>query len=126
MSSHACGGECCRDFTVSMDPKKLGDLYVVTKARQAAGEDLTNFERDAIYIAEMVVRIDEDDETRARYTCKHLDTTTGRCRSYDQRPAMCRDYPNYGCAVACTFCGFSEPLPPSSLESCPGQQSSAP
>jgi Fe-S-cluster containining protein len=94
-----------------MEPKALGDLYVVTKARQAAGEELTAFERDAIYIAEMVVRIDEDDETRARYTCKHFDDKAGRCLAYDSRPAMCRDYPNYGCAGACTFCGFSEPAP---------------
>jgi Fe-S-cluster containining protein len=118
VSSHACGGDCCRDFYLNIPPAEIGAAYLLIKAKQVAGEELTELQRDHIYIAEMVVRIDEDDEKSPRYTCLHFDNETGRCRSYDQRPAMCRDYPNYGKpdALPCFFCAFSESSP--SLSPC--------
>lgn len=109
MSSHACGGHCCTSFALNRAPADVGALYVVTKARQAAGEDLTDFERDLLYIAEMVIRVDEDDEAFPRYTCRHFRADVGLCGAYDQRPRMCRDYPDYDGVNPCFECGFSNP-----------------
>lgn len=41
------------------------------------------------------------------FRCRHFDPDTRRCTDYDNRPAMCRDYPWYGGAV-----NFSAALPP--------------
>lgn len=126
MSSFACGGKCCQSFPLNFSPEDVGKKYVHAMARRAAGVPLSDFERDVIYIAEMVIRIDEDDEASPRYGCRHFDEKAGRCSAYEQRPAMCRDYPNYGGDFACLYCGFSEPLPSLSPSACPGQQSPEP
>ena len=38
------------------------------------------------------------------FTCRHWDTETRLCRAYDERPAMCRDYPYPG-GGPCRWCG---------------------
>ncbi len=30
------------------------------------------------------------------FRCRHFDRETRRCTDYENRPAMCRDYPHYG------------------------------
>jgi len=59
-------------------------------------------------IAEMVIflRFDKHDNaaqnakgkmnTVYHYTCKHFDRATGNCTNYENRPDMCRMYPNSG------------------------------
>jgi Fe-S-cluster containining protein len=51
-----------------------------------------------------------DKDEKPIYTCKHWDKTTRLCTVYDQRPNLCRAYPNnkpcewelQGCTVGCT------------------------
>lgn len=107
--SHACGGRCCQNFVIgSHTPERIGELYLNAKACEAAGVSVPS-DRDIIFVAEMVIRIDEDDEWRARYTCKHFVEATGLCGVYDQRPKMCREFP-YG--KVCDYgCGYQNELP---------------
>lgn len=104
-----CGGRCCEDFPLNHAPGTIAELYAVALQRPEA--DRSRNDLDIITIAEMVIRIDEDDETSPRYTCKHL--RNGLCSIYNNRPKMCSDYPGYGRGGACSHCSFVQPIPPS-------------
>ena len=69
-----CTGLCCSSFTLG-EPE-LSDPFI----------------RDML--------IDLGD---GHYSCKHWDTETRLCRIYEQRPQMCRDYPEPGSKV-CGWC----------------------
>lgn len=101
-----CGGKCCEDFPLSHSPERVAELYAAARALMEAGEA---YDEDVVTIAEMVIRIDEDDEARPRYTCKHLDRAAGLCTIYERRPKMCSDFPGYGRGGACHICGFRNP-----------------
>ena len=60
---------------------------------------------DGEFIADMVIPLQTDAEGLHWYTCRHLDTSTGLCTVYAQRPAMCRDFP-YG--TTCQHCGYKD------------------
>lgn len=109
-SQKVCGGECCRDFVISMKPADIGWRYEWAIARIFAGE-ASNHDWEIVTIAEMVIRIDEDDEAFPRYRCRNL-TPAGLCGAYDRRPNMCRDYPGYGRGGDCNHCGFVQAIPP--------------
>lgn len=84
--SDRCTGHCCRAFTLPYP-------YDVMQARASEIQD-------GEFIADMIRPLDhgpEWDPTRPGhwYTCRHLDTETGDCRAYEQRPWMCSEYP-YG------------------------------
>jgi Fe-S-cluster containining protein len=61
--------------------------------------------KDGAFISDMLIHLGPVDgygpesviasEEQHHWTCRHHDVDTGNCRVYDQRPAMCRDYP-YG------------------------------
>ncbi len=40
------------------------------------------------------------------YTCKHYDKKSGNCMNYEDRPGMCRAYPNVG---ECSYKGCTSP-----------------
>lgn len=70
---------------------------------------MTEWGRDLIMIAEMVIPLAEEADETPTYTCRHFDAVAGLCTVYEQRPAMCRDYPSYGDAGrACLHCGFTQ------------------
>jgi Fe-S-cluster containining protein len=43
------------------------------------------------------------------YTCRHWDPQTKLCTVYDERPAMCRDYPYDGRCNADCACSYTPP-----------------
>lgn len=110
-SQKVCGGRCCSDFVISQTPEEIGWRYTWGVARILAGEDGPE-DWESVTVAEMVVRIDEDDERGPRYTCANL-LPSGLCGAYDRRPRMCRDYPGYGIGGSCDQCGFRQPMPAS-------------
>ncbi|MFI5230753.1 MAG: YkgJ family cysteine cluster protein [Gemmatimonadales bacterium] len=106
--SHSCGGVCCRDFVMSHSPERIGELYLAAVARIVAFED-TEDDWDKVFTVEMLVRIDdESDENGPRYSCVHFRADVGLCGVYDERPWMCRSYPN---GRPCYHCGFSNAPP---------------
>lgn len=109
-SQNACGGRCCSDFVISHTPLEIGARYRDAIAHIIAGEDRP-YDWQDVQVAEMIIRIDEDDERGPRYTCKNL-LSSGLCGVYDRRPDMCREFPGYGRGGDCYHCGFRQPLPP--------------
>ncbi len=63
---------------------------------------------DGEQIASMVIEIEPEPKGSKAYTCKHL-TADLRCGIYDDRPLMCRLYPN---GKTCGWCGYQEPTQP--------------
>ena len=100
-----CTGHCCRRFPLPVAPDEL-DLV-----RERC--------EDGVFVADMLVHIEPATEPEPRpgqgpqaargevhyYTCRHFNTDTGNCQEYENRPAMCRNFP-YGdtCSYkACTW-----------------------
>jgi Fe-S-cluster containining protein len=73
----------------------------------ATGEHPHNKE-EIVFVADMVIPIEAakdakegvdggpPPQTGHYYTCRHHDTVTGNCTTYETRPRVCRDYPFYG------------------------------
>lgn len=123
MQQNRCTGHCCRAFNIG-SREHLTVRYQRAKARQAGGyaneDDL-----DIIQVFEMTIPLPAKESTnwtgnpyeptnrltfkpRGSYegelhTCKHLQDN-GDCGNYENRPRMCRDFPNgYACEfVRCT------------------------
>lgn len=86
-----CTGHCCRRFFLPYSPEKI--------------EERRDTIQDGHFIADMVIHLESDDEGNHYFTCRHLveaDDGTASCGAYEDRPAMCRQYP-YG--NACTYAG---------------------
>lgn len=81
----------------------MAQLYEHSHARIIAGE-ANAYDWDFVYVAEMLIRIDEPDESTPRYTCAHFVEATGLCGAYEQRPDMCRRYPY---EKACPHCSYN-------------------
>lgn len=103
-----CGGVCCQRFPLSFTPEYTGEKYLEIVAFREGGGELEPWMRDWIMIAEMVIPLAEEGDESPTYTCRHLDAATGRCTTYETRPAMCRDYPGYDHGGECIHCGFRE------------------
>lgn len=106
-----CGGKCCTRFPLSVSPQRMGELYLEACTRRDAGEVLSDFDRDVITIAEMLIPLQQEGDERPTYTCKHHDTVTGLCTIYGRRPALCADYPGYGRGDSCLHCGYHDAVP---------------
>lgn len=78
-----CTGRCCRGFYLG----SYGDL----QRRAAAGD------KEAVFILDMVGP--HPPEYRGPFSCRHVGEN-GDCAVYDQRPRMCRVYPQ---GEACGF-----------------------
>jgi Fe-S-cluster containining protein len=120
-----CTGDCCRAFVLNASPEELRTWSAAhLRSALAAGRPLIHSEREQWFIATMLIPLDlenlpEDavkamgpkavEEARAGnhvlYTCKHLNRETGDCSVYDDRPNMCRIYPDNGFAPH-GGCGF--------------------
>lgn len=119
-----CTGHCCEDFTLPFSPMqfawwakllRLGKLptYWRLYGKRRYGSELNkgavnNYNPDEIRkVSEMIIfkyssktclgnpnrKIDHE---LYHYTCKHFNKSTGNCMNYENRPGMCRDYPNTG------------------------------
>lgn len=101
----ACHGGCCAVLCLSVDHATL----------LADPERFT----DGPFLAEMLILLEAEevaerrerfgipagDEAREWFTCKHFDEIARRCTAYEDRPGMCRIYPNgtaceHGCGQA--------------------------
>lgn len=115
--SHQCGGRCCQGFYLSHPPERVGELYLNALAHVIAFEPPYDWE--ILFIAEMLIRIDEPDEANPVYTCQHFVVATGLCGVYDARPSMCRRFP-YG--RVCDYgCGYQNELPANELVAIEGR-----
>lgn len=104
-----CGGKCCRGFPMSNStPQAIGAKYREIIAWRDSGGEMAPWMRDHVMIAEMLIPLHEEDDEWPRYTCRNLDTETGLCRVYADRPPLCRDFPTYDYGGSCQFCGFKE------------------
>lgn len=113
--SHRCGGDCCRNFTIS------GGIDRLEQARAKAAEidawvaggggPLEPWMEEQKLLAEMLVPLGRNDEGALLYGCSKLDEATGACTVYDRRPAMCRRYPANERDRRCLSCGFVAPDP---------------
>ncbi len=105
-----CTGRCCEAFTFWPSAAEGWDAWLA-RARStpmlsepAAGRTARE---EVLYVADMLIPLGEmaipelPDEKPQRFTCKHFDTETRRCREYELRPVMCRDHGN-----AENRCGF--------------------
>lgn len=112
-----CTGNCCAVFHWSTPPEKLRARW--TGVMGPLTEEESRMERDALYIADMLVPLSpsqaiqrfqdfgfapdagKDFDLRdwldrdTAYTCRHWDEQTKLCTAYEDRPKMCADYP-YG------------------------------
>lgn len=93
-----CTGRCCGPIRIwrGGEPITLADLCAIVD-REYGGVD--NAKLKALLLpspsAEHVNSV----------TCRAFDTVTRRCQVYDDRPEMCRDYPNNQGDVGCAHCG---------------------
>lgn len=100
-----CSGHCCQDFQV----RGMSRQALLHNALDSIDKGLASAEDDA-FIADMLrpvigpsLRNDRWwTEAHHRFGCRHFDKENKACTVYDQRPAMCRNYPN---GEACEFEG---------------------
>lgn len=99
-----CNGKCCEDFFLAYSPSELKESYEYW--REQKYETGRTF-LDDIWLIYPMVRLarteQEDGKTLHYYRCTHL-TVEGKCGIYENRPAMCAEYP-YG--RECRFCGVT-------------------
>lgn len=104
-----CTGHCCEKFW-------FGPGMYAAMERNIQSGPMNAVYRDSVYIKDMLVKLPPQilgkngepvvqGQADSYYTCKHYDVATGNCGAYEERPAMCRDYPSYGCAHACETVG---------------------
>ena len=92
--SERCRGHCCRRFALKHSYEKLQN----ESTRVAGGE--TSEIKDVQTIAAMVIPVARNALAGEHvYTCKNL-SPAGDCTIYEQRPQMCRDFPQ---AKGCHF-----------------------
>lgn len=103
-----CGGKCCTRFPISISPATLGTRYLEVVAWRDSGGEMDPWMRDEITVAEMLIPLHEEGDEVPQYTCIHHDAQSGLCTIYEDRPAMCRDFPGYDRGGSCQHCGFTE------------------
>lgn len=127
-----CTGHCCHGFTLPYSYDHLQNVTKKTslewieyaKTHELNPDDLRQA-KDNLMIAEMVIPLGtvtkkfiKETRTDRRpmdmiakafkrqrrfvYTCKNLDKKTGNCKVYDERPKMCRTFPDG------TYCEFKK------------------
>jgi Fe-S-cluster containining protein len=92
---------CCSSFTLNFSPDYLKEVY----DRKIAQKDEKCIEFKTIEEIEIVypllVCLGKNDFKVTGmigdflYTCKMLDEKTGRCKDYENRPSMCKNFPHY-------------------------------
>lgn len=92
MSTSSCNGSCCRHFSIGLTPEELrvGMNILDGDKLRSMLVHLGHFEVGQVEPSGKIAEYESD-----FYTCRHFDAATSLCTDYDDRPAMCRDYP-YG------------------------------
>ena len=93
-----CTGHCCAVFTLDTSPEK-----VATKNWARGAVDGEEIQDMVIPLKEYEPYVNELGNTRYFYTCRHFDGEN--CNNYENRPSMCRSYPDGGNCVqlGCTL-----------------------
>lgn len=114
--SDRCTGHCCRSVSISMSPEELKAMYELPKGDSKREKDIDRLYEMLIYLGdfpsnpllklwtetwgEKALRLGTTDTWRAKahgpqhfYGCRHIQLN-GDCGIYDDRPTMCRRYPN--------------------------------
>jgi Fe-S-cluster containining protein len=106
-----CTGHCCKRFTLPLTPEALQILAEGYKIDPHYGKYP---KEEILKVADMVIYLDTsnldpdgtphpDGREAAYYTCKHYDQVSGNCQDYENRPMMCKQYPDYGRGAACKY-----------------------
>jgi Fe-S-cluster containining protein len=122
-----CGGHCCERFVLQESPEDLKIEYETWLRCGHPGVFYTSDMRGVAVVQEvrmdihlvypMVVYLGKydwapcdpprkQDRMMHHYTCKHYDRDTKLCTIYENRPLMCRNYPN---GHACRYPGCKLP-----------------
>jgi Fe-S-cluster containining protein len=84
-----CTGHCCERFYL---PNTPGELENIAKCAEKGDATVAKEFRK---VADMVIFLRRDDHKGVyHYTCKHFDVATRNCTDYEDRPRMCRSFPN--------------------------------
>ncbi len=100
-----CTGHCCEDFTLPIPPMQVD---FENKKLAMGKRPRFGIEGDWAKVGAMLIfkRLDkqqpagwkvprgEKTSYAFHYTCKHYDREKRECSVYEERPQMCRDYPN--------------------------------
>ena len=107
--SFKCGGKCCKDFTLPVSPMELDfALKRFEKTGKSRYFEIDKIASMAIYKGDYSVAYSRGAKGHIyHYTCKHLNTDTGLCTNYENRPSMCKAYP-YGGACKYKGCGLDQ------------------
>lgn len=109
--NNRCGGMCCKAFSLPLSPIELD--FHAKMAKIGHGKYRHS---DIEQIAEMVILVRNTPDHKAfrgykkkqhvshlwLYTCKNL-SAEGLCMNYDNRPKMCKTFPDSG---NCKYCNY--------------------
>lgn len=108
MVENGCCGTCCERFTMNITPEQrsksiaaelsdkkfwidfLDDAYVY---RRVIKDEFQSIQ----FIADMIIERPVREDGLRTYTCQHFDIEERICKIYDQRPGLCRRYPDVEC-----------------------------
>ena len=96
----SCDGRCCSSFYLSTSLPELWEQY--QQAILGTLDYSDNSIEDIMIIAPMIYEVEVGEEGQ-KYSCRHWDRETFKCKIYDKRPTMCRDYPYQ---TKCDYCGW--------------------
>ncbi len=114
-----CKGFCCEDIGLSVSPEEIRNSYQQWTRRAEEGNRDASMSfgtsKNVVYYDifltyPMLVHLHSDnihpdgeiktDQKVHHYRCKHHDQRTNKCSIYEERPMMCRTFPDNG------FCGY--------------------
>ncbi len=118
-----CKGSCCDDIGVSAPPHELQNSYhrsikrgdrdkerLITMSIPGSGVNLwidihliypmLVFSHQDYIHPDGDINHENDEHIVYHYSCKHHNKKTGDCDIYEERPMMCRSFPDTG------FCGY--------------------
>jgi Fe-S-cluster containining protein len=102
--SNPCGGECCRNFTLTVRPEDLPAYLENAREAMAAGT-ANEYQRDAVFWLPHIHPAAPHADGIPRYRCDLLGAD-GRCTIYAARPRTCREYPSADHGARCGACGY--------------------
>lgn len=106
--SQRCTGHCCKRFALPYSPTELERAYAAWHASKPCflsddGKD-RQIPQDIHLVYPMVIPLGMHRRSPAtgeylgeaihHYSCKHYDHTKQECTIYEQRPRVCRTYPD--------------------------------
>jgi len=97
MCNIPCKGYCCRRFYLPFSPRELSEMANGLRRHSFNQAEIDKINSMVVYLG--IDRLDANREPNQSgkeghwYTCKNLDTKTGLCMDYENRPRMCYEFP---------------------------------